>query len=217
MIPVTNGGELFGAIKFKGDTPPNPTHQVLHNPEYCGSTVQEETYLLDRKNQGLENVVISIENIQSGKKPLVSTVEIDIRHCHFFPHVQAGMVGGSYEIRNSDLILHNTHLHMNELTLVNVAMPTRGKNIKKTFSQAGIVDAKCDAHDFMQGWVFVTDNPYYAVTDQEGNYRISDIPAGKYKIKVWHEGLPGKEKEVTIYPDKKTELSLELTPLIRLP
>ncbi len=132
-------------------------------------------------------------------------------YVHFVHHVQAGMVGSFYEIRNSDPVLHNTHLHMNELTLVNVAMPAGGKNIKKTFLQAGIVDTKCDAHKFMQGWIFVTNNPYFAVTDNEGNYKITGIPPGKYKIKVWHEGVPGKEKEVTIHPDTKTELSLELT------
>ena len=211
VVPVTHGGELFGAITFKGDAPPNPTDPVLRNPDFCGATIQEETYLISRENHGLENVVIHIENIRSGKKPLESTVVIEDRHCHIIPHVQGGMVGGSYEIRNSDPVLHNPNLRLEGTTLVNVAMPAGGKNIKKTFSQGGIVDVKCNAHQFMQGWVFVADNPYYAVTDAEGNYRIFGIPAGRYKIKVWHEGLPGREIEVTIYPDKKTELSLELT------
>jgi hypothetical protein len=120
-------------------------------------------------------------------------------------------VGNSYEIRNSDSVLHNTHLHMEGISLLNIAMPAGGKNIKKTISQKGIISTRCDAHKFMQGWVYVTENPYFAVTDKEGNYRISDIPPGKYKIKVWHEGLSAKEKEITIFPDKKTELSVDLT------
>ena len=210
VISVTQGGELLGTIKFKGDPPSNPSHQVLNNPDFCGSTVQEETILVHPENRGLENIDISIEGIQRGKKPLLSTVVIENRHCHFVPHVQAGMVGDSYEIRNSDPVMHNTHLHMEDATLMNVAMPPRGRNIKKSLLQVGIINVKCDAHKFMQGWVPVLDNPYFAVTDKEGNYKISEIPPGKYKIKVWHEGLPGTEKEVTIFPDKKTELSLEL-------
>jgi plastocyanin len=212
VIPINQGGELQGTIKFKGDPPSNPSHQVANNPDFCGSTVQEEAFLVNPGTRGLENVVISIEDIQRGKKPLFSNVVIENRHCHFVPHVQGAMVGDSYEIRNSDPVLHNTHLHMEESTLMNVAMPPSGKNIKKTLSQGGIINIKCDAHKFMQGWLHVMDNPYFAVTDKEGNYRISGIPPGKYKIKIWHEGLPGTEKEVTIFPDKKTELSLDLTP-----
>jgi hypothetical protein len=210
VIPVNQGGELIGTIKFKGDPPSNPSHQVVNNLDFCGSTVLEETFLVNPENRGLENVVVSFEDIQQGKKPLFSTVVIENRHCHFVPHVQAGMVGDSYEIRNLDPVLHNTHLHMEESTLMNVAMPPGGKNIKKSLLQAGIINVKCDAHKFMQGWISVRDNPYFAVTDKNGNYKISGIPPGKYKIKVWHEGLPGTEKEVTIFSDKKTELSLEL-------
>jgi len=210
VISVNQGGELVGTIKFKGDPPVNPTHQVLNNPDFCGSTVQDETFMVNPENKGLENVVIRIDEIQSGKKPLSTTLVIENRHCHFVPHVQGAMVGDSYEIRNSDPVLHNTHLHMEETTLMNVAMPPGGKNIKKSLLQPGIVNVKCDAHKFMQGWVFVADNPYFAITDKEGNFKISGIPAGKYKIKIWHEGLAETEKEVTIYPDKKSQLSLEL-------
>jgi plastocyanin len=211
VVPITQGGELFGTIQFKGEPPSTPFHRVSNNPEFCGSTVEEETYLVNPKNQGLANVVISIENIQRGKKSVLSDLVIENRHCHFVPHVQAGMVGNSYEIRNLDPVLHNTHIYMEDISLLNVAMPSDGKNIRRSFTQKGLVKVKCDAHKFMQGWVVVTDNPYSAVTDSEGNYRISGIPPGKYKIKVWHEGLPGKEKEVTIFPEKKTELSLDLT------
>lgn len=211
VIPVHLGGELIGTIKFKGEPPANPSNQVVNNPDFCGSSVQEETFLVNPENRGLENVVISIEDIQHGKKPLFSSVVIENRHCHFVPHVQGAMVGDSYEIRNSDPVLHNTHLHLEGSTLMNIAMPPGGKNVKKSILQAGIINVKCDAHKFMQGWIPVMDNPYFAVTDKEGNYRISGIPPGKYKIKVWHEGLPGTEKEETIFPDKKTELSLDLT------
>ncbi|MBI3605195.1 MAG: hypothetical protein HY202_04110, partial [Nitrospirae bacterium] len=204
VVPVTQGGELAGTIKFKGNPPSNQSHQVVNNSEFCGSTVEEETYLITRDNKGLGNVVISIEDISRGKKPLSADIIIENRHCRFVPHVQTGMVGNSYEIRNSDPVLHNTHLHMEGVSILNIAMPAGGKNIKKAISQKGVISTRCDAHKFMQGWIYVTENPYVAVTNKEGNYRISDIPPGKYKIKVWHEGLPAKEKEITIFPDKKT-------------
>jgi plastocyanin len=210
VAPVDGGGELFGTIKIKGDPPENKAHTVVNNADFCGNTVQEETYQVNSTNQGLKNVVIHIEGIQKGKKETTSIVIIENKKCHFTPHVMTGMIGNSYEIRNSDPVLHNTHLYMEDISLLNVAMPSGGKNIRRSFTQTGLVKAKCDAHKFMQGWVVVTDNPYSAVTDEEGNYRISEIPPGKYRIKVWHEGVPGKEREVTILTGKKTELSLNL-------
>lgn len=210
VIPINQGGELIGTVRFKGSPPSNLSQPVANNPDFCGSTVQEETFLVNPENRGLKNVVISIEDIQRGKPPLISNVIIENSHCHFVSHVQAGMVGDSYEIRNLDPVLHNTHLHFEEATLLNVAMPPGGRNIKKPLLQSGIINAKCDAHKFMQGWIAVLENPYFAVTDKEGNYKISGVPPGKYKIKIWHERIPGTEKEVTIFPNKKTELSLDL-------
>lgn len=210
IAPVEDGGTLYGTIKIKGSPPDNTSHTVLNNPDFCGKVVQEETYQVNPKNQGLKNVVIHIEGIEKGKKEADSIVLIQNKKCHFTPHVMTGTVGDSYEVRNLDPVLHNTHIYLEDFSLLNVAMPSGGKNIRRSFTQTGLVKVKCDAHKFMQGWVVVTDNPYSAITDEEGNYEISEIPPGKYRIKVWHEGVPGKEKEITILNGKKTELSLEL-------
>jgi carboxypeptidase family protein len=210
VIPVVHGGELFGTIKFKGEPPSNELFRETKTPEFCGSTVQAETFIVNPENNGIKNVVIVIENIERGKKPIISTLVVENRHCHFVPHVQSGMVGETFEIRNSDPVLHNTHLHLEDVTLLNVAMPPNGRNVKKNILQKGIVKINCDAHKFMQGWVLISENPYSAVTDQEGNYAISDIPPGNYKVKVWHEGIPVQEKEITVTSDKKTNLSIEL-------
>jgi plastocyanin len=208
IIPVDQGGELKGTVRFGGDPPSNISRQVVNNIDYCGASVEEEKYLIG-SNHGLQNVVVTIEGIQRGKKPPAELLVIENKKCHFIPHVQAGMVGASYEVRNSDPVLHNTHLHLEDATLLNIAMPSGGKNIRKTITQTGLINEKCDAHKFMQGWLVVTDNPYSAVTDQEGHFKISDIPPGKYKIRFWHEGFPAKEKEVEILPKKSTELSAD--------
>lgn len=208
VIPVEQGGELKGIVKFGGVPPSNVSRQVVNNIDFCGASVQEEKYLIG-SNHGLQNVVITIEGIQRGKKPSSELLIIENNKCHFIPHVLSGMVGDLYEIRNLDPVLHNTHLHLEDSTILNIAMPSGGKNIRKTIAQTGVINVKCDAHKFMQGWLVVTDNPYSAVTDQEGLFKISDIPPGKYKVKFWHEGFPEKEREVEILPKKSTQLSVE--------
>ncbi|MBI3604429.1 MAG: carboxypeptidase regulatory-like domain-containing protein [Nitrospirae bacterium] len=210
-IVVAKGGELAGNIKAKGAAPENEVHKVIHNPEYCGDSISEETYLVNPENNGLQNTVVSLEGITKGKKHDPATLVLENLKCRFVPHVLAGMAGDSYEIRNGDPILHNTHLRLEGTTILNVAMPENGKNIKKPLTQSGTIGIKCDAHPFMTGALWVFDHPYFAVTDKNGEFKISDIPPGTYKVTIWHEGVPIKEKEVTIAPGGKTNLSADLS------
>jgi hypothetical protein len=210
-IPVENGGEVSGTISLKGAFPVNQPAKVLINPEYCGNTVYEETYVVNPQNKGLENVVISIEGIEKGKKAEGLPVYLEIMKCRFVPHVIAGMVGSSYEVRNMDPIMHNYHTRLNEKTILNVAIPPQGKNIKKPLSQVGVLNANCDTHTFMKSAIFVAENPYFAVTDKNGHYTISNIPPGKYRVKIWHEGfLSIREREVAVSSNKNTILSIDL-------
>ncbi|MBI3594473.1 MAG: carboxypeptidase regulatory-like domain-containing protein [Nitrospirae bacterium] len=208
VIPVEKGGELSGTVKFTGDPQVNVSHQVVNNADYCGASVEEEKFIVG-SGRVLQNVVISIEGVMTGKKPSNSILVIENKKCHFVPHVQVGMVGDVYEVRNSDPVLHNTHLHMEEATLLNIAMPSGGKNIKKTIANTGVINVRCDAHKFMQGWLVVVDNPYSAVSDREGRFRIADIPPGKYKVRFWHEGFQSKIREIEILPKKSSVLSID--------
>ncbi len=208
---VAKGGELAGSIKAKGEAPQNEVHKVMHNSEYCGDSISEDTYLVNPGNNGLQNVVISLEGITKGKKHDPATLILENLKCRFVPHILAGMAGDSYEIRNGDPVLHNTHLRFEGTTILNVAMPENGKNIKKPLTQTGMILAKCDAHPFMNGAIWVFDHPYFAVTDKNGEFKISDIPPGTYKVKIWHQGSLVKEKEVTITPGGKTNLSADLS------
>lgn len=205
---IENGGELVGSIKISGKPPSNAILQVVNNPDFCGSSVEEEKYVIG-PNHGLKNAVVRVQDIKRGKSSTRNLVVIENKSCHFVPHVQTGMVGESYEIRNSDPVLHNTHLHQEDSTLLNIAMPSSGKNIKKEILETGIINVKCDVHRFLQGCLFITDNPYMAVSDKEGRFKISDIPPGKYKISFWHEAFSEKVKEMEIIPKKRTELVLD--------
>jgi hypothetical protein len=50
----------------------------------------------------------------------------------------------------------------------------------------------------MEGYVFVVETPYFAVSDKDGAYLIKDVPPGKYTLKIWHEKLKGKDVEIEV-------------------
>ena len=71
---------------------------------------------------------------------------------------------------------------------------------------------KCDVHDHMYAYIAVMEHPYYAVTDETGEFTISNVPLGKYKIQAWHEALGILEKEVIVEAGKTAQVNFEILP-----
>jgi len=83
------------------------------------------------------------------------------------------------------------------------------------FDKAGRVDVFCSIHANMHCVVLVLENPYFAVADERGRFAITNVPAGTYQLKAWHERVPGQVKEVVV-PDKgeaKADFFLSVTNL----
>lgn len=58
------------------------------------------------------------------------------------------------------------------------------------FDKSGIAVLGCNIHDNMAAWVVVVDTPFYARTDSLGLAGLADVPAGSYRLRVWHSRLP---------------------------
>lgn len=196
-IAVTDGGTITGVVKLGGAAPQPGPSKVTKNPEVCGQEKPSEA-LLTSKGGGLKNVVVSIENITRGKKIDQGSPSLTNKTCQFVPHVQAVAVGSRLEIRNEDPILHNTHSYAEGKTFFNLALPIQGQKVKKAIKGAGLIDIKCDAgHTWMRAYIVAKDHPYFAVTDENGAYKITNVPPGAYKLQAWHESwtVVGKDKD----------------------
>jgi hypothetical protein len=125
------------------------------------------------------------------------------------PRVQGVVDGQKLEIRNGDPVLHNVHTYEGARTLFNVAQVPGTPNIEKTFTQNGVIlKFKCDVHQWMTGYVWVQNNSYFAVSDQDGKFSIKDVPVGTYDIEAWHERFGTKTGKVTIAKGKPAEVKL---------
>lgn len=213
-IEVADGGTITGDVKWTGTIPEAEALQVTKNQDTCSETVPSETMLIS-SDRGIQNVVVTIENIAAGKAVDLSKISmLDNAKCQFVPHVQAVSTGTKLQIKNSDPILHNTHSYLNgSRTLFNLALPMQGQKIKRKMKKPGVVSFKCDAgHTWMSAYVIVHDNPYFAVADENGSFTIADIPPGTYQLKAWHEILGEQTKDVTITPNGTTAVSFSYSP-----
>lgn len=200
VIEVNNGGSITGKISFSGTPPTNPALDITKDVEFCGRDIAADYYVIS-SDGGLKNVVISIENIEKGKAyDKKGIIEFENKKCMFLPHVSVAVKGQKLGIVSRDSILHNTHLYhgKKQRTLYNIAIPLMDKVIKKKLKKVGNVVVKCDAHEWMLGYVYVAKHPYATVSAKDGSFTLEDVPPGDYKIKIWHEKFGEVSQTVSV-------------------
>ncbi len=205
---VANGGIIKGRVVVTGNIPQDETIKVTKDNFACGDTLPREKYVIG-KDGGLRYAVVFIEEIKSGKPMPTTPVEIDNVKCAFVPHVQVGVKGQELIIKNTDPMLHNTHIYLDKRTVYNFALPITGMQIKKPIRKDGVMSIQCDAHSWMQGYLYLIDNPYIAVTDANGNFSMADVPPGEYELKIWHEALGEQEQHVVVPAGGVAELKVD--------
>ena len=183
------GGAISGTVKFQGETPKLP-HANSAAFGMCGATHSYDRLLVG-KDRGVEYTLVYISNPPAGRANFPAPV-ITQKGCGYTPHMSIATRGTSAIFVNEDPGLHNVHGYYasgaERSTLFNFAQPTQGERTPQQLRKAGMVEVECDVHSWMSSWIWVTDNPYVAVTKADGSYSIPGLPAGTYNVIMWHEG-----------------------------
>jgi plastocyanin len=208
--PVSNGGTIAGTVKFQGAAPAPKAIEVTKDKEVCGQHELKNEDLLVGAGGGIANAVVSITNISKGKPMDGGAPVLDQKGCQYVPHVLLFPAGSTVKINNDDGILHNIHTYSTKNPPVNMAQPKFKKTIEAKFEQPELIRVTCDAHGWMEGWFISEDNPYFAKTDADGNYKLTDVPPGDYELKVWQEKLGEKTAKVTVTAGAETKANFEL-------
>ena len=131
-----------------------------------------------------------------------ATYSIDQKGCEFVPRVQIVPPGVRLTVLNSDPVNHNARAaDASNAVLFNVATPVIGSRAEGSLSAPGPVRVKCDVHPWMIAWVFVADHPA-VLTDANGHFVLKNVPAGRHRLRVWHELLSSPGAEVTVESGK---------------
>ena len=132
------------------------------------------------------NVVVYIENVDSTFVPPKEPAVIDQKHLMFMPEVLPILAGTTVKFLNSDEVLHDVFTPSPCAGDFNLGSFPPGESKTHTFEKPGCnALILCDIHPDMQAWIVVLQNPYFAVSDSEGNYVIKGIPPGTYSLKAW--------------------------------
>jgi hypothetical protein len=91
-------------------------------------------------------------------------------------------------------------------------MPKYVKEKTEVFSEPEImVPIKCDVHSWMNSYIGVVSNPFFAVTGDDGTFDLSELPAGTYTIEAWHEKYGTQTQEVTVGDGDAQEISFSFS------
>lgn len=199
-IPTGTGtapaGRIHGVVRLQGNLPAPAIEPITENQETCGASVSLPRLALGKGN-GVQHAFVYLDGVPSVQdfRPR-EPVLVDQKECQYAPHVLAVPAGTKLEITNSDPILHNVHgLEVTDQglqTIFNIAQPVRGQRttLDSALTKPGIVFLSCEAgHPWMSAYIFVANHPYVTVTNDTGEFVIADVPAGTYRIKMWHEGV----------------------------
>ncbi|HZF02634.1 MAG TPA: carboxypeptidase regulatory-like domain-containing protein [Methylomirabilota bacterium] len=140
----------------------------------------------------------------------VTTKRVAQHGAMFSPHVLPVMVGTTVEWPNDDDIYHNV-FSMSDAKQFDLGLYKGDPPEKKVkFDKPGRVDVFCSIHENMHCIVLVLENQYFASTDDNGDYKIPNVPPGTYKLKAWHERLPADEKEIIVPADGEVKADFTL-------
>lgn len=196
---ITNPGSIKGTVRYEGVPPKPALLDISKDRDVCDTHPVYDPSLIVGKKGGLANVVVTLPDLDHGvaMRPKMN-VTFDQQGCEYIPHIAVFPTGSTIDVINSDGILHNIHTESTVNPVIDMAQPGFKKMIKLKVEKPEAIKVTCDAHNWMEGWWYVTGNPYYALTGTDGHYRIDDIPAGTYKLEAWQEKLGEQSRAVTV-------------------
>ena len=194
----SSGETIKGNVRYTGAPVERKKVPMTIDQYICGKEKEAEELVLS-SNKGIGNVVVSLQTPPPGAKwdSNPPPAKMDQKQCSFVPRVVIVPVGGTVEFLNSDRLLHNVRSSGKENPPFNRAQP-HGRTISFVFKQPEILRVDCDLHSWMRGWVVVAAHPFYAVTNEQGEFILENVPPGKYTLQLWQESLGNVTQDVTV-------------------
>ncbi|HKQ98746.1 MAG TPA: plastocyanin/azurin family copper-binding protein [Candidatus Polarisedimenticolia bacterium] len=127
----------------------------------------------------------------------------------FEPHVLPVVKGATVEFPNADTVFHNV-FSLSRASTFDLGRYPRGESKSVRFDAPGLVKVFCHIHSDMSAVVLVLDNPYFAVPDASGHFRLDGVPPGEYRAVAWHERARRVSQTIRITPGGTVQASFQI-------
>ncbi len=218
-------GTLKGRITFDGDPPRpkilvSPGEQGVKDAAICAQQeIPDQSLVVDPESKGVRWALVYIPkpssvNPEAESAALAQPVEFDQKNCVFDPHVLAVMQGNRVLVKSSDAVGHNVHTLLRNTSSNQPISQGATLPVEITRADGRPGQVVCDIHTWMTAWWLTLNNPYFAVTNEKGEYEIKNVPAGTQKVVVWCEATgfltPSTGTPVSIAADGETSKNVTI-------
>lgn len=198
--PVTFG-KITGIVSLNG---PVPKRRPVEIDDECSKHLGGAPLLSDREivseEGGVQFAFVYVTNPPAGDYPVPEERAVLTQEgCRYIPHVIGYRVGQKLSVVNSDPFTHNVRSFAKVVRQFNMGQPAGTPPRIKSYDEAELhIKLKCDVHRWMQGYMFIMEHPFFAVTDEKGRFEIGDLPSGTYTLTAWHEFYGEMQFDVTV-------------------
>ncbi|BBO19213.1 conserved hypothetical protein [Candidatus Brocadia pituitae] len=163
-----------------------------------------------KKAKYLKDTIVYIGHVPGTFEPQKERAVIDQKNMAFIPHVLPILQGTTVDFLNSDMVQHNVYSLDAVADNFNLGTWLKGETRPFTFNKLGVASIRCNVHVDMLAYVLVLQNPFFARVDNKGNFSITNVPEGKYIIKLWNERFKAEDKQVEVKADATVTIELDM-------
>jgi plastocyanin len=178
----------------------------------------------DQKGKAVADAVILVipadpRNALRARAPAAAVDQVDKQ---FVPYVKPIFVGSTIRFPNSDHIRHQVY-SFSPAKKFELPLYSGTDALPVMFDKPGVVVLGCNIHDWMIGYIYVSETPFFAKTGLLGTAVINDLPAGEYTVRIWHPSMDQAEEStnqhliLTADTPGLAEWKIGLKPSIRVP
>lgn len=235
-------GHLKGTVTLKGQLSKPRRYNLVVSPDpyYCGRISDGKGWRLspniqlNSNHQGVPNVIVFLDGINSGKPIGLHTPTIKAKDCRFAPYISLIQKGAVSRFENWDPVQHKLEIYFASnqggrllssqdlkqsptsrksdfLVPGNIGTHRPGQVVTYKTKNEGRLVFRCSYHEYMEGWGLVLAHPYHTYSDHKGEFSITDIPIGSYTVVVWHP-LGRTEETIRIRTDQTLSIDVAFRP-----
>jgi plastocyanin len=196
-------GEITGKVFFRGEAPHLRPILMAKDP-VCASLHPEGVLPEDGRVNANGTLPNAFAYVSKGTGNLSTAapsepVTLTQKECEYQPHVLGIMVGQTLQVVTEDPTTHNVHATPKPGHDFDVTQQPGSPPVTTKFTHPQImVPVHCNIHNWMEAYIGVVTNPYYAVTGDDGSFVIKGVPAGTYTLAIWTASFGAQEREVTV-------------------
>jgi len=212
VVDAATAGTITGTVRLDGQPPKFHPIDMSAEP----SCVKENPkgvippIVVTGEHGALANVAVYVKSGLGRYKYDVpqAPVVLDQKGCMYAPRVLALRVGQPLEVRNEDPTVHNIHVMARVNRSWNRSEEPGDPPFTVKFDHPELlIPITCNVHPWMRAFLFVLDNPYYAVTTKTGDFTLKGLPPGTYTIEAWQEFYGVQDQTVTLGPKETKPVS----------